>query len=83
MGAPYNHPIIPRSIHDGKGQDALTSASQLGIMRRKLYVMPRGRTSRRLNALRRNWASVAKHENIKVPKKQTARASFSSVVKQI
>jgi len=55
MGAPYNRPIILRSIHDGKRRDALTSAGQLGIMRRKLYVMPQGRTSRRLNALRRNW----------------------------
>ena len=62
MGAPYNRPIILRSIHDGKRRDALTSAGQLGIMRRKLYVMPQGRTSRRLNALRRNW--IVKYERI-------------------
>lgn len=40
MGAPYNRPIIPGSIYNEKRRDALTSAGQLGIMRRKLYVMP-------------------------------------------
>lgn len=49
MGAPYNRPIIPGSIHDGKRRDALTSAGQLGIMRRKLYVILLG--DRQLNAL--------------------------------
>jgi len=59
MGAPYNRPIILRSIHSGKRWDALTSTGQLGIMRRKLYVMPRGR---RLNAFTTQLDFIAKHE---------------------